>query len=293
VILVTGAAGQLGTDVVAELKRRNIEYICTDIIDTDTAGIGVKGINTIDVLDITDSTAVQDYIKSKKPQTVIHCAAYTAVDKAEDEPELCFKVNADGTENIAKACKEIDAEMIYISTDYVFDGEGNQPYETDAVKAPISVYGKSKLAGEEVVLKHLDKYYIVRISWVFGKTGNNFVKTMLRLAETRDELNVVSDQVGSPTYTPDLAILLCDMVQSKKYDTYHATNEGFCSWAEFATEIMKQSGSTCKINHIPTEQYPTKATRPKNSRLSKKSLDNVGLTKLPTWQDALLRYLKD
>jgi len=227
----------------------------------------------------------------KKPQCVIHCAAYTAVDKAEDEPELCFMVNAEGTENIAKECKATGAEMIYISTDYVFSGEGDEPYETDAVKSPVSVYGKSKLAGEEAVLKHLEKYYIVRISWVFGEFGNNFVKTMLKLAETRDELNVVNDQIGSPTYTPDLAKLLCDMALSGKYGTYHTTNEGFCSWAEFAKEIMKQTKSNCKINPIPTEQYPTKATRPKNSRLSKKSLDNAGFIRLPDWQDALERYL--
>ena len=297
-ILVTGAVGQLGTDVVAELKKREIEFICTDIVDAATVGSNDRSLSNIDILDITDRAAVLEYITSKKPQAVIHCAAYTAVDKAEDEPELCFIVNADGTESIAKACKEIDAEMIYISTDYVFDGKGEKPYETDAVKAPISVYGKSKLAGEEAVLNHLDKFYIIRISWVFGQAGTNFVKTMLRLAEKREELNVVSDQIGSPTYTPDLAALLCDMVQSmesaahpKKYGTYHATNEGFCSWAEFATEIMKQSGSNCKINPIPTEQYPTKATRPKNSRLSKVCLDNVGFARLPTWQDALSRFL--
>jgi dTDP-4-dehydrorhamnose reductase len=280
-ILVTGGIGQLGTDVLAELKKRDVKHIGVDVL---TDGV-------IDVLDITDANAVRAYITDKKPQCVIHCAAYTAVDKAEDEPELCFKVNAEGTENLAKACREIDAEMIYISTDYVFDGKGDKPYETDAVKAPISTYGKSKLAGEEAVIKHLEKYYIVRISWVFGHHGNNFVKTMLKLAETREELNVVSDQVGSPTYTPDLAILLCDMAMSGKYGEYHATNEGFCSWAEFATEIMKQSGSACKINPIPTEQYPTKAVRPKNSRLSKASLDDAGFERLPAWQDALGRYV--
>jgi len=294
-IMVTGAAGQLGTDVVEELKKRNIEYLCTDLVNTTAADAESKGCSEIDILDITDPIAVKEYFLVKKPQTVIHCAAYTAVDKAEDEPELCFRVNAEGTENIAKACKEIDAKMIYISTDYVFDGKGKEPYLTDADKAPVSVYGKSKLAGEEAVLKNLDRYYIVRISWVFGHTGSNFVKTMLKLAETRDELNVVSDQIGSPTYTPDLAVLLCDMTQlaedAEKYGAYHATNEGFCSWAEFATEIMKQSGSTCKINPIPTEQYPTKATRPKNSRLSKTNLDDSGLTRLPAWQDALRRFL--
>jgi len=266
-ILVTGAAGQLGSDVILELKKRKIEYTGIDIAE----------------LDITDTRAVSDFILDKKPQCVIHCAAYTAVDKAEDEYELCFKVNADGTENIAKVCKDIDAEMIYISTDYVFNGEGDEPYETDAVKNPVSVYGKSKLAGEEAVLKHLEKHYIVRISWVFGQNGANFVKTMLRLAESKKELNVVNDQVGSPTYTPDLAVLLCDMALSGKYGEYHATNEGFCSWAEFAEEIMRQSGSDCKINPIPSEQYPTKATRPKNSRLSKASLDNAGFSRLTDW----------
>jgi len=276
-ILVTGAVGQLGTDVVAELKKRKMDYIGIDIAD----------------LDITGADAVRAYMIEKKPHSVIHCAAYTAVDNAEDESDLCFKVNATGTENIAKVCSEIGAEMIYISTDYVFDGEGELPYETDAVKAPIGVYGKSKLAGEEAVLKYIPQmHYIVRISWVFGKSGNNFVKTMLRLAETRDELSVVADQIGSPAYTPDLAKLLADMALSKKYGVYHATNEGFCSWAEFATEIMRQSESSCKINPISTEEYPTKATRPKNSRLSKLSLDKAGFERLPTWQEALCRMLK-
>jgi len=276
-ILVTGAAGQLGTDVALELKKRGIE----------SAGID------IDDLDITDCDAVREYLTTHKPKSVIHCAAYTAVDKAEDEPELCKRVNAGGTENLAKACREIDAEMIYISTDYVFDGKSGNPYEVDAPEAPVSTYGKSKLAGEEAVRRHLDKFCIVRISWVFGHTGNNFVKTMLKLAQTRDELNVVSDQTGSPTYTPDLAVLLCDMALSGKYGIYHATNEGFCSWAEFATEIMRQSGSRCKVNPIPTEQYPTKATRPRNSRMSKTSLDKAGFKRLPVWQDALTRFLEN
>jgi len=274
-ILVTGAQGQLGSDIVTELQNRNMPH---------------KGIDIAE-LDITDKAAVCSFIKTNKPQCVIHCAAYTAVDKAEDEPDLCNKINITGTEYIAEACCEIDAEMIYISTDYVFDGKGEAPYETGAVKAPIGVYGKSKLAGEEAVVKHLpNKHYIVRISWTYGKTGNNFVKTMLKLAETKSELNVVSDQVGSPTYTLDLAKTLCDIVLSEKYGIYHATNEGFCSWADFAAEIMKQSGSNCIINPILSEQYPTKATRPKNSRLSKKSLDNSGFQRLPSWQDAIKRY---
>jgi len=275
-ILVTGAAGQLGYDVVSELKKRNIAH---------------KGIDVAD-LDITDSYTVNAYITKNNPKCVIHCAAYTAVDKAEDEPGLTYSVNSTGTKNIAKACNKIDAEIIYISTDYVYDGKGDSPYETDTVKSPIGVYAKSKLAGEESVIKYIPKRnYIVRISWVFGKNGNNFVKTMLKLAETRDELGVVGDQIGSPTYTPDLAVLLCDMALSGKYGVYHATNEGFCSWAEFADEIMQMSGSKCKINHITSEQYPTKAVRPKNSRLSKRSLDDAGFKRLPTWQDALQRFL--
>jgi dTDP-4-dehydrorhamnose reductase len=274
-ILVTGAAGQLGHDVVAELTRRGGTCMGIDINE----------------LDITDADAVNRYIANLHPSCVIHCAAYTAVDKAEDEPELCMRVNAGGTENIARACREAGAEMIYISTDYVFGDDGDAPYETDAPKAPLSVYGKSKLAGEEAVLRHLDKYYIVRISWVFGEHGNNFVKTMLKLAETRDKINVVNDQIGSPTYTPDLAVLLCDMALSGKYGVYHATNEGFCSWAEFAEEIMRVSGSKCRVKPIPTEQYPTKAVRPRNSRLSKESLDRAGFEPLPEWRDALGRFL--
>ena len=272
-ILVTGAAGQLGSDVISELNKRKAACLGTDI-----AG-----------LDITDASAVNQFIKSKTPSSVIHCAAYTAVDQAEGEPELCMRVNASGTENIAQACRGIGAEMIYISTDYVFSGCGDAPYETDAPKAPLSVYGRSKLAGEEAVQKHLGQHYIIRTSWVFGRDGNNFVRTMLKLAETNEELSVVSDQTGSPTYTPDLAALLCSMALSGKYGVYHATNEGFCSWAEFADEIMRQSGSKCKIRPVPSEQYPTKAVRPKNSRLSKSSLDAAGFERLPRWQDALGR----
>jgi len=330
-ILVTGAAGQLGTDVMAELEKRRVNAIDGDKTGSRSPCTGTVNLSPcpgspcppchvgIDIaeLDITDADAVDTYLTTHRPQCVIHCAAYTAVDKAEDEPELCFRVNAEGTENLARACKKIDAEMIYISTDYVFDGKGNIPYETDSPRAPVSTYGKSKSAGEEAVIKHLDKFYIVRVSWVFGKHGSNFVKTMLRLTECGDgpsasqtnhppppasetnrprppaSLNVVGDQVGSPTYTLDLAVLLCDMALSGKYGTYHATNEGFCSWAEFAEEIMSLSNSACKINPIPTEQYPTKATRPKNSRLSKSSLDNAGFNRLPEWQDALRRFLGD
>jgi len=274
-ILITGVAGQLGSEVASELSRREIDCIGVDVGE----------------LDITDSSAARQYIRNLKPSCVIHCAAYTAVDKAEDEPELCMLINAGGTENIAQACREIDAEMIYISTDYVFRGEGDEPHETGAPKAPLQIYGKSKLEGEKALAKHLEKYCIIRTSWVFGRTGSNFAKTMLKLAQTRDVINVVNDQIGSPTYAPDLAALVCDLAASGKYGIYHATNEGFCSWAEFAAEIMRQSGSPCRIIPISTEQYPAKAARPKNSRLSKTSLDAAGLKRLPDWQNALGRFL--
>lgn len=274
-ILVTGALGQLGTDVVSELKRRDID--CCGIDKTD--------------LDIIDPDAVLQTLTTLKPLCIIHCAAYTAVDKAENESELCMLVNAQGTENLAKACRKIDAELIYISTDYVFSGEGDKPNEIDAPKVPLSLYGKSKLAGEEVVTRHLDKHYIVRTSWVFGNNGNNFVKTILKLAQSKNEISVVGDQFGSPTYTVDLAVLLCDMALSGKYGVYHATNEGFCSWAEFAEEIIRLSDCTCRIKPITTEEYPTKAVRPKNSRMSKASIDKAGLSRLPEWRDAMERYL--
>lgn len=275
-ILVTGVNGQLGYDVVKILKERNIEY----------AGIHRNK------LDITDADAVDKYIVDLKPECVIHCAAYTAVDKAEDDIQLCTKTNVYGTKNIAKACKKINSKMIYISTDYVFDGLGNHPFEIDGNIKPLSVYGKTKYEGELIVKEYLEKYFIVRISWVFGINGNNFVKTMLRLGKQNESLNVVCDQIGSPTYTADLAPLLCDMALSDKYGIYHATNEGYCSWAEFAEEIMKKAHIQCKINYISTSDYPTKAARPLNSRMSKKSLVENGFKLLPNWKDALERYLK-
>lgn len=275
-ILVTGVNGQLGYDVVKELRKRNIECLGIDK----------------DELDITDSKAVNEYIIKLRPECVVHCAAYTAVDRAEDEEEICRKVNVDGTENIAKACKEINAKMIYISTDYVFDGKGDEPFEVDGHIEPHSVYGKTKYEGELKVQGILEKYFIVRISWVFGINGNNFIKTMLRLGKEKESINVVCDQIGSPTYTADLAPLLCDMAITEKYGVYHATNEGFCSWAEFAQEIMDVVGLKAKINPIPTSEYPAKAERPFNSRMSKKSLVNNGFSVLPTWQDALDKYLK-
>lgn len=276
-VLVTGSAGQLGYDVCKVLASRQIENRGVDITD----------------FDITDQNAVNRYLKAYRPDAVIHCSAWTAVDKAEDEPERVEAVNADGTRNIAEACKKIGAKILYLSTDYVFPGTGDRFYEPNDPTGPLSVYGRTKLAGELAVRKLLEKYFIVRISWVFGKNGNNFVKTMLRLAETHTEVNVVCDQIGSPTYTADLAPLLCDMIATEKYGVYHATNEGLCSWAEFAEEIFRVSGKQVKVHAIPTEQYPTKAIRPKNSRMSKACLDLAGFHRLPDWKDALARYWKE
>ncbi|HBJ1651885.1 TPA: dTDP-4-dehydrorhamnose reductase [Clostridium botulinum] len=270
-ILVTGANGQLGYDVIKELKKRNIECIGT----------------TRKELDITNYNEVSKYIEELKPECVIHCAAYTAVDKAEDEEEICTKVNVYGTENIAKVCRIINAKMIYISSDYVFDGAGDKPHEIEETPNPLSVYGSSKYNGELKVKSYLKKYFIVRTSWVFGLNGSNFVKTMLKLGKEKESLNVVCDQIGSPTYTEDLAKLLCDMAVSEKYGIYHATNQGFCSWAEFAEEIMRIANLNCKINYISTNEYKTKAIRPLNSRLSKKSLLDSGFNELSIWKNAL------
>lgn len=276
-ILVTGYKGQLGHDVVKVLEQRGIECLGVDI----------------EQFDITDPGAVRTFISGYCPDAVIHCSAYTAVDKAEDEAELCEAVNAGGTRNIAAVCRELDAKMIYISTDYVFSGIGNSEFEINDSTEPLSVYGSTKLAGELAVRELLLKYIIVRISWAFGLNGRNFVKTMLRLGKEQGEVNIVCDQIGSPTYTADLSKLLCDMVVTEKYGTYHATNEGFCSWAEFAEEIFHQAGYNTKVNHITTSEYPAKARRPMNSRMSRKSLDNAGFHRLPAWKDALGRYLKE
>ena len=274
-ILVTGANGQLGYDVCRVLSTRNMEYKGVDIVD----------------FDITDKNAVRRYMDTYCPDAVIHCSAWTAVDQAEDEPQKVEMVNVQGTRNIAEACKAIGARMLYISTDYVFPGSGEHFYEPQDSTGPLSVYGKTKLGGELAVQEVLEHFFIVRISWVFGKNGNNFVKTMLRLAETREEISVVCDQIGSPTYTADLAPLLCDMIATDSYGIYHATNEGICSWAEFAEEIFKMAGKQVRVVPIPTEQYPTKAIRPKNSRMSKDCLEKAGFDRLPDWQDALVRYL--
>ena len=276
-ILVTGVGGQLGYDVVRELNKRGIKCLGVDLGD----------------FDITDEKSSRDFIINYRPDTVIHCSAYTAVDNAEDNREVCTVVNVKGTENIARSCKEIGAKMVYISTDYVFSGIGDAFYETDDVTSPLSVYGQTKLEGELAVKKLLNQYFIVRTSWVFGSNGNNFIKTMLKLSEARSEVSIVSDQIGSPTYTADLAPLLCDMVVTDKYGTYHATNEGICSWAELAEEIFRVAGRGTKVNYINTEEYPTRAIRPRNSRLSKKNLDEAGFKRLPEWRDAVKRYMGD
>ncbi len=282
-ILVTGINGQLGHDCLIELKDRNY----ANVLGTD-----------IDSLDITDERAVKKIISEYRPDIVMHNAAWTAVDKAEQFPEKVYEVNALGTKYIAEACKEIGAKLVYISTDYVFDGKGDKFYETDDKRSGLSVYGKTKAQGEDFVTAILDKYFIVRISWVFGKNGNNFVKTMLKLAASgKTELNVVNDQVGSPTYTRDLATLLCDMIKTEKYGIFHATNEGVCSWYEFAVEIFRQAGLAVRVNPVSTAEYlkavAQQAERPLNSRLSKKSLEEAGFNKLPDWQSALKRYLTE
>ena len=276
-VLVTGSNGQLGYDVVKELQKQNIE--CCGATRQD--------------FDIVDFEATENFIKNYMPDAVIHCAAYTAVDKAEDEQGLCYLVNASATENIAEICKKINAKMLYISTDYVFDGTKDDFYEVDDKPNPINVYGKTKLFGEQAVQRILNKYFIVRISWVFGEHGNNFVKTMLRLGKERKEINVVADQYGSPTYTADLAPLLVEMIKTEKYGVYHATNEGVCTWAEFAEEIFKIAGMNVKVNHITTAEYPTRAIRPMNSRLSKTSLVINNFKTLDNWEIALGKYIKN
>ena len=274
-ILITGILGQLGYDLAKEFTKRGVEYIAP----------------SLEELELTTEAGAKNFILDKKPETVVHCAAYTAVDKAETEQELALTVNGLGTRWVAEACREIGAKMIYISTDYVFGGDGKTPYEVNDEKKPMNVYGRSKLLGEDAVNALVDKHFIVRTSWVFGINGHNFIKTMLKLGQTKKKISVVNDQIGSPTYTPDLSRLLADMAASDKYGTYHATNEGFCSWADFAREIFEQAGLDVEVDGIPTIEYPTPARRPFNSRLSKKSLDEAGFDRLPPWQDALKRYL--
>lgn len=291
-VLVTGVGGQLGYDVLNELIKRGHTAVGSDILPgADTSAQYVQ-------LDITDKAAVEKIITELNPDAVIHCAAWTAVDAAEDEENIdkVHAINADGTENIAKACKKLDIKMIYISTDYVFDGQGSEPWKPDCTDyKPLSVYGRSKLEGELAVRANLDRYFIVRIAWVFGVNGKNFIKTMLSVGKKHDAVRVVNDQIGTPTYTYDLARLLADMVESEKYGTYHATNEGgYISWYDFTKEIYRQAGYQTKVLPVTTEEYGlSKATRPFNSRLDKSKLGENGFEPLPTWQDALSRYLKE
>lgn len=281
-VLVTGVKGQLGYDVVKELTSRGHTAIGVDI----------------DEMDITDSNSVNDVITHTNPDAVIHCAAWTAVDLAEYDENIpkVEAVNTYGTKNIAQVCKNIDCKMVYISTDYVFDGQGTEPWQPDCKKyAPLNVYGRTKLDGELAVSRIMDKYFIVRIAWVFGKNGNNFIKTMLRVGKAHDRVTVVNDQIGTPTYTGDLARLLADMVETEKYGYYHATNEGgYISWYDFAKEIFKQAGYSTEVVPVTTAEYGlSKAKRPFNSKLDKSKLTEAGFKPLPTWQDALTRYLEE
>ena len=279
-VLVTGVRGQLGFDVVNELNKRGHEAIGVDIAE----------------MDITDKLSVDTVISSVRPQAVIHCAAWTAVDAAEDNEDKVRAVNATGTKYIAEACKDIGAKLMYISTDYVFDGQGTTPWQPDCKDyKPLNVYGKTKLEGELAVANTIKEYFIVRIAWVFGVNGKNFIKTMLSVGKTHDTVRVVNDQIGTPTYTYDLARLLVDMIETDKYGYYHATNEGgYISWYDFTREIYRQAGYTTKVIPVSTREYGlSKAARPFNSRLDKSKLVENGFKPLPTWQDALARYLKE
>ncbi|MBO5173944.1 MAG: dTDP-4-dehydrorhamnose reductase [Eubacterium sp.] len=277
-VLVTGVKGQLGYDVVRELQKRGHEAVGVDI----------------DEMDITDAAAVERVMTEVQPDAVIHCSAYTAVDRAEEDIEICRRVNVDGTENIAKICKKLGCKMLYLSTDYIFSGDGERPWEPDDEASPLNAYGQSKYDGELVLKKYVEKYFIVRISWVFGINGNNFIKTMLRLGRENGAVKVVDDQIGSPTYTYDLARLLVDMIQSDRYGAYHATNEGICSWYEFAKEIFRAAGmDNVSVTPVKSGEFPVKAKRPKNSRMSKEKLVTNGFSLLPAWQDAVARYIKE
>lgn len=275
-VLITGSKGQLGSDLMNECAKRGIDAVGVDVEE----------------MDITDPAAVERVIPQAAVDGVIHCAAYTAVDAAEDQVELCRKINKEGTENIARVCQNLNIKMMYISTDYVFDGQGTRPWEPDDQRDPLNVYGQTKYEGELAVEK-LEKFFIVRIAWVFGKNGKNFIKTMLRLGRERGAVSVVNDQIGSPTYTYDLARLLVDMIQTDKYGIYHATNEGLCSWYDFAVEIFRQAGMDVQVTPVDSAAFGAKAKRPSNSRMSKEKLSDNGFERLPSWQDALGRYLKE
>ena len=274
-ILVTGVKGQLGYDVVKALESRGYQPVGVDREE----------------MDLMNNNMIQNFIMNLKPEAIIHCAAYTAVDQAEDEVEICYQINAEAVKVMAECAKKLDIPMIYISTDYVFDGTKASEYVETDIPNPINVYGASKLKGEQYVQQLLEKFYIVRISWVFGINGNNFIKTMQRLGNEQDQLNIIHDQVGSPTYTAHLAPLLVDMIETDQYGIYHATNEGYCSWYEFADEIFKQSQLDVMLHPITTDQYKTKAKRPLNSQMSKQKLSDYGFHRLPTWQEALKNYL--
>lgn len=294
-IFVTGVNGQLGHDVMNEIHKRGMEGVGSDITQSyagmadETAVCSMPYVQ----MDITDADAVDRILGGVRPEAVIHCAAYTAVDAAEENEALCRRVNADGPRNIAAVCRKLDIKMIYISTDYVFDGTGEKPWEPDDKQAPVSVYGRTKYEGELAVQAQLEKYFIVRIAWVFGTNGKNFVKTMLALSEKYDTLRVVNDQFGSPTYTFDLSKLLVDMILTEKYGIYHATNEGICSWYDFACAIFETAGIRMNVIPVTTAEYGAKAARPANSRMSKEKLTANGFEKLPDWQDALKRYLQE
>ena len=280
-ILVTGSKGQLGYDCVRELRERGYN----DVMATD-----------IDDLDITNEAGALNYVSKNKPDVIIHCASWTAVDKAEENKESVYKINVLGTKNLVQAARTVGAKILYISTDYVFHGDGCSYQEINDFKRPLSVYGKSKLDGEKEIEMY-SKHFILRISWLFGVNGSNFVKTMLKLGKAHKKIDVVCDQIGSPTYAVDLAKLICDMIETERYGTYHATNEGICSWADFAEAIFRYSHLNVKVNRVTTKQYlfekPHQALRPLNSRLSKKSLDDAGFRRLPSWEDALIRYLRE
>lgn len=275
-VLVTGINGQLGHDVMGELEKRGHEAVGVDIEE----------------MDITDAACVRRVMTQTAPEAVIHCSAYTAVDRAEEEVELCRRVNAEGTKNVAEVCAELDCKLLYLSTDYIFSGEGERPWEPGDEPDPLNVYGLTKYEGEQEIKSRINKFFIVRISWVFGVNGNNFIKTMLRLGRENGAVRVVDDQIGSPTYTYDLAVLLVDMIETEKYGEYHATNEGVCSWYEFAKEIFAAAGmSEVEVTPVSSEEFPVKAKRPKNSRMSKEELVKNGFNKLPSWQDAVKRYV--
>lgn len=276
-ILVTGSNGQLGHDLVELFNSRAMECVGVDVND----------------FDLTDAAEVNNHLCAYAPDRIIHCAAYTAVDRAEEEPDICYRVNVEGTSNIVEYCAEHSVPMMYISTDYIFDGQGNIPFDIDSPKAPQNQYGLTKSLGEDKVTDKLSRFFIVRVSWVFGINGNNFIKTMIRLAGDRTDLNVVADQFGSPTYTRDLAELIAEMITTDRFGVYHATNEGTCSWYELACYVMERTHLPMKVHPVTSSQYPTKAIRPLNSRLSKASLDDGGFSRLPEWQNAVRRYLEE